>query len=194
MFNCKDLRGVIEIGFSDELVEAKIDVLCGNFDTEKYKKFAVVPISSHVRELPFDRDQFDYLYGLHLLEHVDYPEDVLDECLRIAKKGHIILTTEFAEILFGYVDHYWGFRRSGNTLQYRAKDNFKYGVFGDYFHCLAVQPEYAKLFKSIGSHLLKGGIEWNGKKEIRVLDSVVFSDESEWKNLVEVIGERKMLV
>ena len=44
---------------------------------------------------PFEDKEFDFVFAIHLLEHIDNPSDICSELMRIGKRGYIEVPTPF---------------------------------------------------------------------------------------------------
>lgn len=85
-------------------------------------------------KLPFGSNFFDLVFCLEMLEHVDYPEQVLQEVYRILKKGgNAIVLIPTNSLLFEIVWFLWNLRHpvwkhvhvqkfSGNVLEKMSRE------------------------------------------------------------------------
>ncbi len=71
--------------------------------------------------LPFRDKAFDFIICCHLLEHVRHPERCLQEMMRVGKRGHIEIPSEFSEKLCGLPPHRWFIRREDGRLIFTQK-------------------------------------------------------------------------
>lgn len=56
------------------------------------------------RDLNFEDNKFDYITMLAVIEHLEYPVDVIKECYRVLKKGGLlIITSPFDNVLFDLI-------------------------------------------------------------------------------------------
>lgn len=72
-----------------------IDPLISNETIEKYKKgqnFKLIQ-SPLVKTIPLKDESVDYVVGLAFLEHLDNPQDIMLESIRVLKKGGIAIFT-----------------------------------------------------------------------------------------------------
>ena len=102
-----------------------LDIGC-NLDPVKYAQTVadVQNLSSHYKdkkfvlikskELPFEDDQFDFVYASHVIEHVDDVAFFIKEIQRISKKGYIELPTMLEDNIVlsdnNIKDHKWFFQ------------------------------------------------------------------------------------
>lgn len=70
-----------------------------------------------VLNLPYQDNYFDYVVAGEVLEHMENPKALIDECLRVLKKpGWLAMSTPKEEEMRGHSgitdEHLWGFERS----------------------------------------------------------------------------------
>lgn len=65
------------------------------------KKFIVQDLNGNPI-LPFDDGSIDFVYCSHVLEHLDNPESLLREIIRIGKGGMIIVPTKLEDNLYSF--------------------------------------------------------------------------------------------
>ena len=56
---------------------------------------------------PFADNSFDYIICSHVLEHVEKPELLIHELMRVGSRGYIETPSEIAERLYGWPYHNW---------------------------------------------------------------------------------------
>lgn len=71
-----------------------------------------IDIRTNAKKTPFEDSSFDSIVCLQVLEHIDEPHKVINECFRILRKGgYIILTTPWLYPFHGEPDDYYRFSR-----------------------------------------------------------------------------------
>lgn len=79
-----------------------------------------VDVITDAKKTPFEDNTFDNMVCLQVLEHIDEPHKVINECFRILKKGgHIILTTPWIYPFHGEPDDYYRFSRKALEFLFR---------------------------------------------------------------------------
>lgn len=63
---------------------------------------------ANAHDLPFEKDSFDAVFALEVLEHVHEPENVLDEIKRVLKKdGYAVFLVPTDSLLFETIWFFW---------------------------------------------------------------------------------------
>ena len=75
----------------------------------------------NILALPFPDESFDFVFSDQVLEHVEgNPQQAVDECLRVVKKGgHVVHTTCMMAAIHGPGD-FWRFTPEGLALLHRG--------------------------------------------------------------------------
>jgi SAM-dependent methyltransferase len=74
-----------------------------------------------VESMPFEDDQFDFVYCAHVLEHVSDPATACRELIRVGRRGYIECPRSWTEYVFSAPDHRWLVDFEGGTLIFREK-------------------------------------------------------------------------
>jgi len=75
-----------------------------------------------IENLPFQNDEFDFVYCSHVLEHVENPDKACRELMRVSKRGFIETPTWAKDFMFDTAkvsNHKWGVECEGSTLIFR---------------------------------------------------------------------------
>jgi len=94
--------------------------------------------------LPFKDRAFDYVFALHIAEHIESPERFCQELMRVGKRGFIETPSKLAEMLLREpVIHHWVVSNQDNVLVFQEAPVGKpLGVVGELFYAL-FYPESA---------------------------------------------------
>ncbi|HVF53681.1 MAG TPA: methyltransferase domain-containing protein [Actinomycetota bacterium] len=65
---------------------------------------------------PFPAKAFDFVFCSHLLEHVESPSSLMDELMRIGKRGYLETPSKTYEKLWGWSFHRWYVSTADNQL------------------------------------------------------------------------------
>ena len=71
--------------------------------------------------MPFADKVFDYVICSHVLEHVERPDLVVAELVRVAKAGYIEVPEAASAKIVDFPSHLWWVTREGDTLVFTAK-------------------------------------------------------------------------
>ena len=95
-------------------------------------------VDANANNLPFDDETFDFVYCSHLLEHVENPNIVINEILRVTKSsggGYIECPSGIADLIDPFHGHLWlifnpkdtelKFIRQSNALHNAARENIR---------------------------------------------------------------------
>lgn len=107
---------------------------------EKYPQ-ADVRVGDFVKdELPYDNHFFDFLFIGEVIEHVEDPRAIIEECHRVLKAwGTIIVTCPF-ESLIPCPEHLWSFNREDFDVlfaDFRERCLLRYGLNWEHFMLVA---------------------------------------------------------
>jgi len=171
---------VLEIGSGHHPHPAS-HILCDRFiDDDSERGGTIVSdrpiVEADAEALPFADQSFDYIICSHVLEHVEHPERMLQELMRVGRRGYIETPSEIAEWLYG-----WPFHRSvlhlvEGRLRIRPK-GFR-PPFGNLFHVLAERDPSFRRFHLTHNALLLVQYEWEGR-----IDYVILPDATEPRGL-----------
>ncbi|MFA6250086.1 MAG: class I SAM-dependent methyltransferase [Candidatus Shapirobacteria bacterium] len=92
-----------------DIVSSLVKFAKKRFKRDKRFKFLV----ADAEKLPFKNDRFGAVFCLEALEHVDYPEKVIEEAMRVTKPGgYVVILVPTDSYLFNFlwwiVLHTWG--------------------------------------------------------------------------------------
>ena len=120
-------------------------------------------ICGDAEALPFVDGAFDYVASFHLLEHLDRPDLCLQECMRVASKGYIVLPHKRYEKMFGWEAHRTMGFVENTKLVIEQKTRFNWRCFEDgYFYTVAeTSSEFKRFYRK---HLsdFEVRFEWQG--------------------------------
>jgi glycosyltransferase involved in cell wall biosynthesis/SAM-dependent methyltransferase/predicted O-methyltransferase YrrM len=108
-----------------------------------------------VEDLPFEENQFDFVYCSHVLEHADDIDGACRELMRVAKRGFIECPTAGKDLLLNSAkvsQHRWGVSLFENTLVFseyteEEVEGVQNGILMD-MHC-DPQSEREKAFSAL---------------------------------------------
>ena len=155
---------VLHFSFADEAF-IRADAFAGKFNMRQVggKPYEKIDVKS--KELPYGDKEFDFVYATHVLQYVDYPNDILQEIIRICKKAHFKEYSDFAERIFGWGEHKWILDVENGELKIKAK-NDGYGRFEHLFHQLYVNsPEFYQYHQN-NPGLFTMAFDWDEKDNI----------------------------
>lgn len=163
---------VLEIG-SGHNPNVRSDVLCDKFvDDDEQRGGAIVTdrpmVEADGQFLPFADSSFDYVICLHVLEHVEDPDLLLSEMMRVSSRGYIETPSEIGERIYGWHYHNWVVNLINGRLV--LKENDKKAEFGQLFHTLAAQDKYWRKFHVTHHNLFLVQYEWEGEIDYEILD------------------------
>lgn len=147
---------VLDMGSGDK-PHWRADVLIDNYIEERYgsqrsgsSNVAITKplIVSSAEKMPFKDKVFDYIICSHLLEHVQNPDLVIEEIIRVGKSGYIELPFEGMAKIRDFPSHLWYCRKEGNKLIFTAKERI---VFDKQIDKLLGNLNIRKDFEAIGS-------------------------------------------
>lgn len=163
---------VLEIG-SGHNPKTRSDVLCDKFiDDNEQRGGRIVTdrpmVEADGQFLPFADDAFDYVICSHVLEHVEDPDLLISELMRVASRGYIETPSEIGERVYGWHYHNWVVNLIEGRLVLQKND--KKPEFGQLFHTLAAKDKYWKRFHIMHHHLFLVQYEWKDKIEYVISD------------------------
>ena len=163
---------VLEIG-SGHNPNIRSDVLCDKFiDDDEQRGGKIVTdrpiVEADGQFLPFADNSFDYVICLHVLEHVEDPEYLLSEMMRVSTRGYIETPSEVGELIYGWPYHNWIVNEVDGKLVIR--ENEKRAEFGQLFHTLAAKDKYWRKFHIMHHRLFLVQYEWENRIDYEILD------------------------
>lgn len=163
---------VLEIG-SGHNPNIRSDVLCDKFIDDDEQRGGMIVTDRPMVEadgqfLPFADDTFDYVICLHVLEHVETPELLISEMMRVSSRGYVETPSEIGERIYGWPYHNWIVNLIDGRLVLREND--RKAEFGQLFHMLAAKDKYWRKFHITHHNLFLVQYEWEGKIDYEILD------------------------
>ena len=163
---------ILEIG-SGHNPNIRSDVLCDKFiDDDEQRGGTIVAdrpmVEADGQFLPFADGAFDYVICSHVLEHVEDPNLLVSELMRVAPRGYIETPSEIGERIYGWHYHNWVVNLIDGRLVLQKND--KRAEFGQLFHILAAKDKYWRRFHIMHHRLFLVQYEWEGKIDYEILD------------------------
>jgi SAM-dependent methyltransferase len=190
--NIRDTDFVLEIG-SGNHPKLRSQVLCDRFIEEDVERGGRIVadrpiVEADAQALPFADQSFDYVICAQVLEHVEDPERMLRELMRVARRGYIETPSEVAERLYG-----WPFHRSViNLLDGKLtiqRKNFT-SPFGELFHVLGARDSSFRRFHLTHNALLLVQYEWEGRIDYEILPETATPLDLRSREVVEELWKR----
>lgn len=97
-------------------------------------------------KLPFDDDEFDFVYCSHVLEHLDYPIAALEDIQRVGRRGYVEIPSVLIDFMFQHGETHprWLCWKHGDALLFIEKTEEQNRLFsnwgaswGGFFHSAA---------------------------------------------------------
>ena len=162
---------VLEIGSGHD-PKTRSDILCDGFIDDDTQRGGSIVADRPIVEgdgqcLPFADASFDYVVCSHILEHVEDPERLIAELVRVASRGYIETPSEVAERLYGWPYHNWIVNLINGQLMIQKKVTDD--QFGQLFHTLVAHDKNFARFHTTHRSLLLIQYEWAGKIDYQIL-------------------------
>lgn len=163
---------VLEVGSGDN-PHPRADILLDRFIEDNTERGGGIVVDrpmvvADAHHLPFRTGAFRYIICSHILEHMDDPQQFVQELTRTGVGGYIGCPTEIAERLFHWSFHRWYVNRVGDTLVMHPKEPAEpFGELFDYLY--AYNPAYTFFQRSM-PHLFWLDYEWEGHINLRVAE------------------------
>jgi len=162
---------VLEIGSGHD-PKVRADVLCDKYIEDDFQRGGPIVadrmiVAADGQFLPFADKSFDYTICSHVLEHVEDPELLIKELMRVSYRGYIETPSEIAERLYGWPYHNWIINLINGKLVIQKKVGES--QFGQLFHCLAAHDKDFARFHQRYRHLFLVRYEWEGKIDYVIL-------------------------
>ena len=160
----------LEIG-SGHNPKIRSDVLCDKFiddDTQRGGKIVAdrPVVEADGQYLPFADASFDYVICSHVLEHVENPELLISELMRVASRGYIETPSEIAERLYGWSYLNWVINLIDGQLI--IQKNLTKNPFGQLFHALAAHDRNFGKFHVAHHDIFLVKYEWADKIDYKI--------------------------
>ena len=136
------------------------------------------------RSIPVKDKAFDFVICRHLLEHMEEPEALLKELMRVGKAGYIETPTALMEKLHGWDFHVLLVERTDDGITIRRKlRDARYGILP----CeIRKSPVWEKLYRTF-EDTLAACYFWEGEIKYQIVDSG--GDESLYQKAEEYTFE-----
>lgn len=136
----------------------------------------------NIEDMPFEDNEFDFVYCSHVLEHVDNPEKACKELMRVGKRGYIETPSYHKDLIFNTAEvsnHKWKVSFSNNTLEFNNYENDELkGIGVDVFREMSLNPasDREKAFYSLihlRPELFNTMLIWEEKFNVKVNNHLV---------------------
>lgn len=126
-------------------------------------------VNSDITKTKFKDKAFDFSFCSHLLEHVERPDLVIKEIIRISKKGYIEVPNGVIEFIHPFHSHLWFILLSGKKLIFVRK--------GKKLHesLLSNSLKYSSLIEKTRDPFIR--LYWKNKIEYEIIDLNKESDK-----------------
>ncbi|MCZ6676990.1 MAG: methyltransferase domain-containing protein, partial [Candidatus Poribacteria bacterium] len=183
---------VLEIG-SGHNPKIRSDVLCDKFIDDDTQRGGNIVTDRPILEadgeyLPFADGSFDYVICSHVLEHVEEPDRLIAELMRVASRGYIETPSEIAERLYGWPYHNWLVNLIDGRLVIQKK--VTRDQFGQLFHALAAHDKNFARFHVTHHSLFLVQYEWVGKIDYQILPPDTSPLDLESAEMIEAVLSR----
>lgn len=190
--NIRTTDFVLEIGSGHD-PKIQSNVLCDkhiNDDTQRGGPLVTDRpiVEADGQYLPFKDKAFDYVICSHVLEHVEDPEKLIHELMRVASRGYIETPSEIAERLYGWPYHNWIINLVNGKLLIQKK--VSPSQFGQLFHSLTAQDQNFARFHEHYHQIFLVRYEWKGKINYEILPPDPSPLDLESAEVVEEMLER----
>jgi SAM-dependent methyltransferase len=180
---------VLEIG-SGHNPSTRSDILCDKFIGDDTQRGGNIVTDRPIVEadgqyLPFADAAFDYVICSHVLEHVEDPELLISELMRVASRGYIETPSEIAERLYGWPYHNWIINLIDGRLTIQKK--VTKDQFGQLFHALAAHDRYFTRFHVTHHNIFLVQYEWVGRIDYHILPPDTSSLDLELPQTIEAM-------
>lgn len=145
---------------------------------EPFKEIDGVPVyECAVERMPFEDDEFDFVYCSHTLEHVDDPERACREISRVGKRGYAETPTPAKDLWFATArssNHKWKVELDGDALRFTPYDEREIdGIGSDVLMRMhtAPQSDRERIFAGLSwlkPQFVNTMIAWEGELKCRV--------------------------
>ena len=103
---------ILDVGGGGAPLPAANVIVEYDLDTGHHRDQIAVPLDNRwvvadIQQLPFAKNQFDYSYCSHVLEHVFDPAQACEELMRVSPRGYIETPRKMTELLHGHPTHRW---------------------------------------------------------------------------------------
>ena len=121
-------------------------------------------------DIPFPDKHFDFVYCNHVIEHVDHPGKVIDEMVRVGKRGFFELPSYLCEVLLGdggktnHAHRWYSLEIEGVIHFWKIRTHMP---FGSYYHEHFYKRD--EIFKTLFSRkdFLYTARSWVGSKPVK---------------------------
>lgn len=85
-------------------------------------------VDSDASKMPFKDNAFDFSFCSHLLEHVENPAAVIEEIIRVSKRGYVEVPNGIIETIYPFHSHLWLIFYANSTLYFFRKSDLMHKV------------------------------------------------------------------
>lgn len=136
-------KDILDVGCGDGIHMKMLENKCKSIKGIDISKKIIVglpnAIVGNAEKLPFRKNSFDIVYALGLLDYVDNPKKVIEECFRVLKIGGLFIFTYPKKPTFffllrgkfgGFIRHYlFSLPRIKNSISRYELHELMYGKF-----------------------------------------------------------------
>ena len=122
---------------------------------------------------PFRDGEFDYVICSHVLEHVDNPQEFLQELVRVASRGYLEFPTVLYEYLYNFDEHLNLLGHRDRELLWMPKSETGLRKFQAIHQFLrkTLESGYDEMIKAMKEQFFIG-FEWNGAIILRRVSEI----------------------